>query len=204
MMQELAANGATKAQSYGAWVANRYKSHGNIVWMVNGDYTPSGGSQLTARNALITGLTRVTGQSSIYCSSENGTDSISSDDAAIAALPVLNGAYSFRGDVNTQGRRAYNRSPTTPAFLLEEPYDEEGPDGTNVNGSATQPVRRFQWWGWLSTIGGYMSGNGYVWPFLSPNWQAHLNTQGSRDMGRLNAFVSPSHGISSWRRDWEE
>jgi hypothetical protein len=80
-----------------------------------------------------------------------------------------------------------------PTFLLEEPYDEEGPDGNNVNGAATQPVRRFQWWGWLSGIGGYISGNGYVWPFNSlpptSDWRLHLNTQGAQDMARLNAFV---------------
>ena len=58
-----------------------------------------------------------------------------------------------------------------------------------MNPSATQPVRRFQWWGFLSTIGGYMSGNGYVWPFNDPLWKDHLDTQGSRDMARLNAFV---------------
>ena len=57
-----------------------------------------------------------------------------------------------------------------------------------MNPSATQPVRRFQWWGWLSTIGGYMSGNGYVWPF-NAGWNTHLDTQGARDMARLNAFV---------------
>jgi hypothetical protein len=78
--------------------------------------------------------------------------------------------------------------PAIPAYLLEEPYDEEGPDGDNVNGAATQPVRRFQWWGWLSTIGGYISGNGYVWPF-NAGWQNHLNTQGAQDMARLNAFI---------------
>ena len=102
---------------------------------------------------------------------------------------TLNGAYDWGGDVNNHGRRAYAYSPVKPAFLLEEPYDEEGPDGNNVNASATQPVRRFQWWGWLSTIGGYISGNGYVWPFNAPAWRAHLDTQGSRDMARLNAFI---------------
>jgi len=71
---------------------------------------------------------------------------------------------------------------------LEEPYDEEGPDGLGRNENATQPVRRFQWWGWLSTIGGYISGNGYVWPFRA-DWRNHLDTQGSRDMARLNAFI---------------
>ncbi len=66
-----------------------------------------------------------------------------------------------------------------PAFLLEEPYDQEGPDGNNVNRYATQPVRRYEWWGWLSTIGGYIAGNGYVWPFKS-RWKDHLDTPGAR------------------------
>jgi len=40
----------------------------------------------------------------------------------------------------------------------------------------------------VSTVGGYISGNGYIWPF-NPGWQSHLNTQGAQDMARLNAFV---------------
>ena len=102
---------------------------------------------------------------------------------------TLNGVYSSGAAVNTHGRRAYGHRPVGPAFLLEEPYDEEGSDGNGINKSATQPVRRFQWWGWLSTIGGYISGNGYVWPFRAPDWRNHLDTQGSRDMARLTAFM---------------
>ena len=103
---------------------------------------------------------------------------------------TLNGTYSFTGEVNSLGRHAYSHTPVEPAFLLEEPFDEEGPDGNGINQNATQPVRRFQWWGWLSSIGGYVSGNGYVWPFRAPAWQQHLDTQGSNDMARLNAFMS--------------
>jgi hypothetical protein len=128
---------------------------------------------------------------------------------------TLNSAYSWSGDVSNQGRRAYAHSPPKPAFLLEEPYDEEGPDGNRVNGNAIQPVRRFQWAGWLSTVGGVISGNGYVWPFRdatwrdwltavrsrlhaprhvwsipTPSWRDHLDSEGARDMSRLNAFVA--------------
>lgn len=87
------------------------------------------------------------------------------------------------------GRRAYLNQPTLPAFLLEEPYDEVGPDGNNYNPNATQPVRRFIWWGWLTTIGGYVAGNGFVWPFIEPLWQQHLNTAGTKDLERLNTFI---------------
>jgi predicted DNA-binding transcriptional regulator YafY len=40
-----------------------------------------------------------------------------------------------------------------------------------------------------STFTRYISGNGYVWPFRAPDWRSHLDTQGSRDMARLNAFM---------------
>ena len=95
---------------------------------------------------------------------------------------TLNGVYTWELKVPVPylGRKGYSHEPPMPAFLLEEPYDEEGPDGNNYNPNATQPVRRFQCGGWLSTIGGYISGNGYVWPFVDPVWQEHLETQAPR------------------------
>ncbi len=41
----------------------------------------------------------------------------------------------------------------------------------------------------MCTIGGYVSGNGYVWPFIDPVWQQHLETKGTQDMTRLNQFI---------------
>jgi hypothetical protein len=192
-MKEIVANGTTKMQSYGTWIATRYKNQKNLVWMMGGDMgTPPNNfntAQTNVESALLTGLKSVTGQQSVLLSAEWTSESIATDQATFGASMTLNGVYSFSGYVNNQGRRAYAHSPVEPAFLLEEPYDEEGPDGNGVNGSATQPVRRFQWWGWLSTIGGYISGNGYVWPFPEPAWRNHLDTQGSRDMARLNGFI---------------
>lgn len=191
-MQEIVANGPTKMQAYGAWLATRYKDQKNLVWMMGGDMgTPPNTfniAQTAVETALLTGLNSVPGQQSVLFSAEWESQSIATDQTTFGTSMSLNGAYSWSGDVNTQGRRAYAHALVKPAFLLEEPYDEEGPDGNNVNSSATQPVRRFQWWGWLSTIGGYIAGNGYIWPFNS-SWRTHLDTQGSRDMARLNAFI---------------
>jgi hypothetical protein len=145
-------------------------------------------AQTSVENALLSGLKSVSGQQSIYFSAEWDSESIATDQTSFGSAMTLNGVYSWTGAVSSHGRRAYARGSVIPAFLLEEPYDEEGSDGNNVNPNATQPVRRFQWWGWLSTIGGYISGNGYVWPFTS-TWKNHLDTQGSQDMARLNAFI---------------
>ena len=105
---------------------------------------------------------------------------------------TLNGCYTWELDIPVPNlaRRAYSHHPTMPAFLLEEPYDEEGPDGNNYNPNATQPVRRFQWSGWLSTIGGYISGSGYARQFVDLIWKEHLDKQNTQDMGRLNRIHS--------------
>ena len=191
-MQEMVANGSTKIQTYGTWLANRYKNQKNLVWMMGGDYgtIPHAftAAETAVENALINGLKSVTGQQSTFFSAEWDSQSIATDQTSLGTQMTLNGAYSWTGDVNYQGRRAYSYSGVRPAFLLEEPYDQEGPDGNSANPSAIQPVRRFQWWGWLSTIGGYVSGNGYVWPFNS-GWNNYLSTQGANDMSRLNTFI---------------
>jgi Protein of unknown function (DUF4038)/Putative collagen-binding domain of a collagenase len=192
-MPELVANGAARSQAYGKWIASRYKHQKNIVWMLLGDMGNFTAAQKEAEGALIRGLKGVEGQMSTEYSAESGPGENSADQKDFGDQMTLNGAYTWgeKGttDVPTLGRIAYSHSPVMPAFLLEEPYDEEGPDGNNVNPNAIQPVRRFQWWGWLSTIGGYISGNGYIWPFSSPDWKKHLDTQGSFDMERLNKFI---------------
>ena len=145
-------------------------------------------AQEAVEQALLTGLKSVAGQQSMFFSAEWDSGSIGTDQPTFGSVMTLNGAYSWSGEVSYHGRRAYEYTPVEPAYLLEEPYDEEGPDGNGVNPSAIQPVRRFQWWGWLSSVGGYISGNGYIWPF-NVGWQSHLNTQGAQDMARLNGFI---------------
>jgi hypothetical protein len=191
-MQEITHNGPDRMRAYGKWLATRYRHQANIIWMMGGDMgtsrTPFDGEQTAAEAALLTGITSVVDPRSTLISAEWSTESIATDQLTFGTFMTMNGAYSWTGDVSGQGRRAYAYGEM-PSFLLEEPYDEEGRDGNRVNSSASQPVRRFVWWGWLSTIGGYVAGNGYVWPFNPPVWRFHLDTQGSRDLARLNRFI---------------
>lgn len=186
----MTANGSTKTQAYGAFVANRYKPQPNIVWMTAGDT----GSGFTEELDLITGLKSVTGQQSLHFSAERQGGSVSTDGTGVLGTTMtLNGAYGWP-DAIAMCRKAYTHGGI-PAFLLEEPYDQEGPDGNNINTIATQPVRRWEWWGTLETIGGYVAGNGYIWRFApsgtlpdSDNWKSHLNTRGAQDLAILNSF----------------
>ena len=196
-MKELVANGI-KTEQYGAWIASRYKNRKNIVWMLLGDKGKYTEEQANAEAALIRGLKMVEGQQSVQYTAESHSGENAADNAQFGHEMTLNGCYTWELKVPVPylARKAYAHEPVMPAFLLEEPYDEEGPDGNNYNPNATQPVRRFQWWGWLSTTGGYISGNAYVWQFVDPIWQQHLNTQGALDMARLNGFIK---SIAWWK-----
>lgn len=190
-MGEVVANGPSRMRAYGTYLGNLFATRPNVVWMAGGDIgtsTSFTSAQQAAESALITGIKSVVGAAPFW-SAEWDSESIATDQANFGAAMTLDGAYSWTGATIGQGRRAYTRSPIEPAFLLEEPYDEEGPDGNDFNPNAIQPVRRFQWWGWLSVIGGYLSGNGYVWPFSPGVWEQHLDTQGAGDMAHLNAFI---------------
>ena len=188
-MKELVANGGERARAYGAWVANRYKNQDNIVWMLLGDRAKYTLEEKKVEAALIEGLKSVPGQRSTHYSAESNEEN-SADQVDFGDQMTLNGLFTWGGlSVPRLGRHAYSHKPVLPAYLLEEPYDEEGPDGNNYNPHAIQPVRRFHWWGWLTTIGGYVAGNGYIWPFIDPRWKGHLNTAGTLDMQRLNGFI---------------
>lgn len=176
-MQEMVANGPSKVRAYGAWLASRYKHQRNIVWMMGGDLGAFSPSQTAVESALLAGLKSVPGQQSTQFSAEWDSESIGTDQRSFGSSMTLNGVYSWSGKVSILGRRAYAHYPTLPAFLLEEPYDEEGPDGNSVNPDATQPVRRFQWWELLITIAGYISGNGYIVLFSDAHWKNHLGVR---------------------------
>lgn len=192
-MPEMLQNGATKMQTYGAFIANRYKNNANIVWMLGGDKGTSpitfSSPETAVEAAFITGLKSVSGQKSQQeFSAEWQSPSIGTDQTDFGGDMTINSVYSWEGLTGTYARQAWAHSPTLPAFLDEEPYDQEGPDGNNANPNATQPVRRFNWWGWLNSIGGYCAGNGFVWLFNS-GYTSHLNTQGAIDCGVLNNFI---------------
>lgn len=189
-MKELVANG-DRTEQYASWVARRYKNQKNIVWMLLGDkgkYTPE---EAKAEALLIKGLKSVPDQQSVLYTAESGSGENAADNALFGHEMNINGCYTWELEIPVPyvARKGYAHKPVMPAFLLEEPYDEEGPDGNNYNPNATQPVRRFQWWGWLGTIGGYVAGNGYIWQFEDPVWQQHMDTKGARDMHRLNDFI---------------
>jgi hypothetical protein len=196
-MTELVANGPQKIHDYGKWIAERYRNQKNIVWMLLGDDGKYDGPKKEVEAALIAGLKSGDGQQSILYTAESKSGQNARDQEDFGHEMNINGVYTWDSiGVPHLGRRAYSQQPVMPAFLLEEPYDEEGRDGNNYNPHATQPVRRFEWWGWLTTTGGYVAGNGFIWPFIDPYWKQHLDTKAAHDMRVLNTFIQ---SIEWWR-----
>jgi Protein of unknown function (DUF4038)/Putative collagen-binding domain of a collagenase len=188
-MKEMEVNGPERMRAYGTFLAKRYRDQPNVVWMLGGDFGEFNAGQTAVEKGLLEGLMDgAPGNATKLRSAEWSSESIGTDQPDFGRYLTLNGAYSFDGYTADHARRAYAVTPIRPAFLLEEPYDEEFTDGTNVNAHASQPVRRFQWWGSLGSIGGYISGNGYIWPF-GEKWRQHLDTPGARDMAQLNIFI---------------
>jgi hypothetical protein len=199
-MSEMLANGPERMRTYGAWIASRYKSRKNIIWMLGGDRGtaafPFLPEELLVERALVSGLTGGAGAAGQQRSAE-WSGPLATSEPDFESLITLDGAYASaaRALAAAFSRAAYSHVPVRPAFLLEEPYDEEGPDGNGRNLNATQPVRRFEWWGWLNSIGGYVAGNGFVWQFrdawwrLRSSYRGHLDTPNTHDLAHLNRLI---------------
>jgi hypothetical protein len=202
------APGQRHRESAAVWCLDRYryKDRKNVVWMMGGDMgtRPMHSTQHKVPSRALAQWPRKRAGAAVHAR-ERGVD-FGVDrhgPVVLGQAMTLNGAYAWSGDVNTQGRRAYASTRVMPAFLLEGPYDEEGLDGNRVNPNATQPVRRFQWWGWLSTIGGYISATAYVWPFRSGGWYEWQWLAASHQglhLGRGHVWPFRSAWTTTWIR----
>jgi hypothetical protein len=71
-MEMMVASGSTRMRTYGAWIANRYRSQKNLIWMLGGDKgtgaIPFNSSELAVESALIDGLKSVVTVSKEYSS----------------------------------------------------------------------------------------------------------------------------------------
>jgi hypothetical protein len=179
-MEMMVANGTTKMQSYGAWVANRYRNQKNLVWMIGGDKGtgayPFSTQEMAVEVAFVNGLKSVATLSAEY-SCEWVRNSICTD--LLSQYITLNGTYSNSTEIVSQAARAWARSPRLPAFMQEYPFEN------NVDN-----VRPLTMYAWLSTIGGYLFGHGLFTEFAaSPDYRNYMNTPGTQNAQHLNAFV---------------
>lgn len=190
--RDMVETGNSGLRRFGAWVAARYKDRGNLIWMIGGDgglgASPFTAAETGAKQALIDGMATELALASTLISNEWNGDSIGTDQPDFGKYITVNGCYSWDGNTASVCRKGYSYSPSMPAFLQEGPFDGEGPEGSGFNPSASQPIRRFSWWAWLSAIAGYTFGNGHVWA-LNTGYTKHLDTTQTRHHAILNNFI---------------
>lgn len=203
---EVVANGQTKMQTYGTYVANRFKSYANIMWMLGGDKGTSPNAFSTAENnaqqGQVDGLKSVSGQKSLEYGAEwegSTTDGYSygPEQTAVGDELTVHGLYSWPGQTGAGMRAAYQAAITLPNYWMEGVYEGEEPAAINFNPNVVLPTRHYAWNAICNGANaGVCTGNGYVWPF-GTDYLSHLNDRGTQDLTVLWSFIDsiPLHRL---------
>lgn len=157
-------------QAYGAFLANRYGSYGNIIWGASGDNTLST-ADLTQFWNVVTGMRSVRTDQLIYAKAQRNVSgwSMLTADGGLASYPGfnVNNAYVSNSSSTaytqvTDSLAEYARSPALPFFVDETDY--EGGGTTTV-----QDCRRALYGPLCSGAAGVSFGNEQLWGFGCAN-----------------------------------
>ncbi|MBY0563338.1 MAG: glycoside hydrolase family 140 protein [Hyphomonadaceae bacterium] len=185
--QAMVANGATKCRNYGRYVATRFASFNNILWVAGGDHDPpeklltramSEGIREIAPNALQTAHCEPDTSPVVFWSGETWLN--------------VNNVYT-RSNMVDRCLAEYQRASAMPFFMAESNYEND-----NLFGTSNQTVlRRQAYASLLSGAFGQVFGNSPVWHFDAapqygspPGWKTQLNTLGAQSMTILWNFYS--------------
>ena len=174
--QEMQANGATKLQAYGQYVANRFLAYDNILWVHAGDYNPP---DTNLMRALVTGMRSVDSRWLHTFHGSRGTSALGFLGTGEAWLNV-NTVYTDAYTAADNALLEYARSDM-PAFMIEGGY--EYADGDQ------QMVRRQAYQSMLSGLFGHVMGSAQIWAFSS-GWQSGLNSPGANGMTHLKTLFA--------------
>lgn len=194
---DLAASGPTKCAAFGTFLGNRYKSFGNIIWIIGGDFDPTfwdsgeGGSGpypgLTSCVEHMFSAIRAAGATQLMGGHFPFADGLPTDisavSATLAALVGVNTIYSYQTTIEAAYQTpadAWAVSPPVPAILYD-PGDLYENDGiTLVN------FRAQSWYGAIGAVGGQGFGN-------DPDWFGGLGSSYAA-INTTSGLQSPGHG----------
>jgi hypothetical protein len=165
---EIQANGAKKLQTFGRYLANRFRHHANIIWVHGGDFDPP---EKTLLRALVSGIRDTDHRALNTFHGSRGTSATSYLGTTEPWLQ-LSTIYTGSTDVVGQAMQEYRRS-TKPFFLIEARYEGEGANDATVRLQAYQAI--------LSGGCGQIMGNLPVWRF-GDGWQKALNSEGAHTL----------------------
>jgi hypothetical protein len=190
-------NGATKDYNYGAYLGNRYKGFGNVVWMSGNDFQTwqtaaddnvvrqvALGIQSADPNHLQTLELQFCSSGGYTCIGYSSLDDTTHDWTGIVKL---NGAYVY-SPMYGEVLHAYNQTPTIPVFMVEANY--EGEHNPYTDGGSTQNLRLQEYWTMTSGATGQLYGSQYT-DRIANGWSAgNLDSVGVTQLGYLTALLS--------------
>ena len=166
---EMQANGASKLQAFGQYLANRFAAYPNIVWVEGGDYSPS---DHTLIDAIANGIRSV---NATWLQTFHGGRGTNALDYTTAAWLTLNDIYTdgTPSTIVAAANKEYAKS-NMPFFLVESAYET----GSAGDGGLVRPQLYANN---LSGATGYLLGYEDLWPFPS-GWQTLMNSEGAKAM----------------------
>ena len=186
---------------WGEWIGNRYKNTPNIIWFGLGDFAPAAGSDGAKRVVEIAKGIRDAGATQLSMAEANPPDEIPGEHPDFGPITDLNSFYGYGpngiGTTYETSKRAWNLTPTKPAWMQEGTYEFENNWG-HYSGK-TWDTRRARFW---AVLAGGTAGDGFgskqVWQW--ENIPDSLDTP-ARHSPRTPSTSSPRcHGGSCARR----
>jgi hypothetical protein len=172
---QMQANGETKMRAFGRYVATRFASYHNILWVQGGDYNPP---EKVLLRAVANGIRDVAPSTLQSFHGARQTSALAFLGTTEAWLTV-NDIYASDATVVSTAFTEYARS-SMPFFLIEAYYENEHSVGEQlVRTQAYQAV--------LSGASGHVAGNNPLWGFFT-GWQTALNSGGSRTLAHLHSL----------------
>jgi hypothetical protein len=180
--KEMLRGGPDALRGYGAYVARRYRSFDNVVWVLGGDYTPPP-EGMAVVDALAEGIdaNEPTGPRRHLLTAHWGTET-SAQDVATSAHLDLNSTYTY-GPVYEKSLADELRPGALPHFLIESIYERE-------HASTVRDVRAQAYYALLTGAVGQVFGNGAIWGFF-PAWRGMLGSDGAIGMTNVRALFEP-------------
>lgn len=186
-LQLFEANSTAQVTAYASYLANRYKSFPNIVWMTGNDFqtwqnVPSDNQIASNIMSTIAGVDTAHLQTTELDYFISG----SLDDALLVPYTTLAGAYTYY-PVYGKVLAEYNSSAkTAPVYLIESFYE-----GINTFGitPSNLVMRKLAYWTVLAGgLGGYFYGS--QWYTFPTGWASDIDTVAVTHLGLWKAFFT--------------
>jgi hypothetical protein len=189
---QMTQNGEARLRQYGEWLARRYRAYPNIVWVMGGDSsTASENMDVTGEvDAVAEGIKSVDTEHLMTAHSYRNRSAL--DDYDRDWLDI-NSSYGNESTIFERVRLDYERSPTTPTFLIEGRYGNE-------RGISDQAVRAQMYNALLGGAFGQLYGNAPQWYFSAKSadyaadkngldWKEHLDDLGAQSIRTIADLV---------------